>query len=390
MLRVLTLSTLFPDATRPNFGVFVELQTRGLAARDDLEVRVVAPVGLPPWPLSRHPRYRALAALPRREPWHGLDVYRPRFLNLPGTGGRLHPAMLEHALHPLLKRIRRDYPFDLIAAEFFFPDGPAAVALGRRLGVPVSIKARGGDIYHWARSPAVQRQILTAAARADGMLAVSRALCRDMGALGMDEDRIVLSLTGVDHSRFSPRPRNAAKAALGVTGPLVASVGALIAIKGHAIVIEAVRRLPGVSLWILGQGPDRAALEAQIAAAGVGDRIRLLGGVPHDQVPDILAAADVMALASEREGIANAWIEALASGTPVVATDVGGAREVLTAPDAGRIADPTPEAFAAAISALIAHPPAPDAVRRFAAGFTWPNNAQVLADFYRDMVQRHR
>src|SRR3546814_12857753 len=80
MLRVLTLATLFPDATRPNFGVFVERQTLGLAAHAGVDLRLIAPVGLPPWPLTRHPRYRALAALPRHEMWKGLATLRPRFL----------------------------------------------------------------------------------------------------------------------------------------------------------------------------------------------------------------------------------------------------------------------------------------------------------------------
>ncbi len=87
MLRVLTLATLFPDASRPNFGVFVERQTLCLAALDDVAVRVVAPVGLPPFPLRLAPPYRPLASLPAAETWKGLAVERPRFVNLPLTGG---------------------------------------------------------------------------------------------------------------------------------------------------------------------------------------------------------------------------------------------------------------------------------------------------------------
>ncbi len=143
MLRVLTLSTLFPDASRPNFGVFVERQTLGLAAHPGVDLRVVAPLGIPPWPLARHGHYAPLAALPERETWKGLDIRRPRFLALPGTGGRFHAGSLVRRLVPLLTALRRDFAFDVIDAEFFFPDGPAAVALGRHFGVPVSIKRAG-------------------------------------------------------------------------------------------------------------------------------------------------------------------------------------------------------------------------------------------------------
>src|SRR4051812_232693 len=167
MLRVLVLSTLFPDATRPNFGIFVERQTRSLAARADMEVRVVAPLGIPPAPLDRLPRYRDLAALPAHERWYGLDVYRPRFRNYPGTGGRFHARALADALTPLLHEIRASFAFDLVAAEFFFPEGVAAVELGRRFDVPVCITARGSDIHSWGHKPIVGEQIRVAGNAAD-------------------------------------------------------------------------------------------------------------------------------------------------------------------------------------------------------------------------------
>jgi teichuronic acid biosynthesis glycosyltransferase TuaC len=389
MLRVLVLSTLFPDAARPNFGIFVERQTRALAARDGVEIRVVAPRGLPPFPLDRHPRYAAMADQPSREEWHGLTVHRPRFLNLPGTGGRFHAAMLARALRPLLAELRRDFPFDVINAEFFFPDGPAAVALSETFNVPVSIKARGSDIHQWTRRPAIARQIVRAGQAADGLLSVSLALRDDMIALGMPAARTDCIVTGVDLARFAPRDRTAAKQALGVDGPLVASVGALIPLKGHDLLIDAVASLPGVHLAIAGQGPEAERLKAQIAALGREDRIQLCGPLPPDRIADLLAAADVMALASASEGLANAWLEALASGTPIVIPDVGGARQVVTGPSAGRIVDRTPAALAAGIADLLAAPPAPADVRRIAAPFTWEANSERLHRHLARLVARH-
>jgi glycosyltransferase involved in cell wall biosynthesis len=387
MLRVLTLSTLFPDASRPNFGIFVERQLLALVSRGDVEVHVVAPVGIPPWPLSLLERYRSLAELPARERWKGIEVYRPRFLNLPGLGGRSHARMVARAVTPLLEAIRADFPFDMIAAEFFYPDAPAAVALGRRLGVPVSATARGSDIHRWGKAPGVSRQIVAAGNAANGMLAVSEAMRADMTAMGMPGERIEAIATGVDQRRFAPRDRAAAKAALGVDGPLVVSLGALIPLKGHDIVIDAVARLPGVNLWIAGQGPEQARLEAQVARLGLGERVRLLGGVAHDAVPELIGAADVMALASEREGLANAWLEALASGTPVVIPDVGGARQVLgNSRIGGRIAPRTSAGFAEAISELVASPPDPAAVCKIAAPYTWAANSAQLSDYYRRLV----
>lgn len=388
MLRVLTLSTLFPDASRPNFGLFVERQTLALKAQGEVLTRVVAPVGIPPWPLSTLSRYRALTLLPAREDWKGLTVDRPRFLNLPGLGGRTHAHMLTRALIPVVEAIRAEFPFDVIAAEFFYPDGPTAVALGRHFGVPVTITARGSDIHRWGHAPGVAPQVLAAGQAADGMHAVSEAIREDMIAMGMPGDRIVPIATGVDQERFAPCDRAMGKADLGIAGPLVASLGALIPLKGHDIVIDAVARLPDVHLWIAGEGPERAQLEAQVARLGLGERVRLLGSVPPEKVAALLAAADVMALASEREGLANAWLEALASGTPVVIPDVGGARQVIKdSAAAGRIAPRTAAGFAEAIAALLADSPDPMAVRAVAAPYTWAANSAQLHCFYSNVVE---
>lgn len=389
MLRVLVLSSLFPDATRPNFGIFVERQSLALAERDDVALRVVAALGLPPAPLDRLTRYRALAALPTSEDWKGLQVHRPRFRTWPGTGGRFHARALADAVAPLLREIRRDFAFDVIDAEFFFPDGVAAVELGRRFGVPVSIKARGSDIHHWGRQPATAAQIRAAAHAADGLLSVSEAMRDDMTALGLPGDRTECIVTGVDFARFVSGDRAEAKAALGVDGALVLSVGALIPLKGHQILIDAIATMQDVQLWIAGEGPYRVQLEAQIARLGLGARVRLLGSVPHAELPTLLTAADAMALASEREGLANAWLEALASGTPVVIPDVGGARQVVQSEIGGRITARTPEAFATALAALIDSPPDPAAVRATVAPFTWAANSERLHAFLKQLVVTH-
>lgn len=386
MLRVLTLSTLFPDATRPNFGVFVERQTIELTRQPDTQVRVIAPIGLPPFPLDRLARYRAFRSVPPREDWKGLAVERPRFIAMPGMDGRLHPHLLKHALQPVMRRLRSSFPFDVIDASFFFPDGLVAVDLGREFGVPVSIKARGADIHYWGQRPATARFVREAGQRADGLLAVSEAMRHDMSALGIAAERIRVHHTGVDQGRFTPDARTAGK---GEAAQIV-SVGALIPRKGHDILIEAVALLPGIRLAIAGDGPDRARLAGLIDRLNINDRVELLGPVPHDALPALLANADVMALASGSEGLANAWVEALACGTPIVISDAGGAREVIDRPEAGRIAARTPEGFADAIRAVLAAAPARTDVRETAARFSWERNASTLRAHLAALVEARR
>jgi teichuronic acid biosynthesis glycosyltransferase TuaC len=389
MLRVLTLSTLFPDGTRPTFGSFVEGQTHALANHPNIELRVMAPLGIPP--LGRfHPRYRGLVALPQTETWGGLSTYRVAFRHLPAFGGEGDARALVRALRRPLQDMRATFPFDIIDAQFFWPDGPAAVTLGKEFSVPVSIKARGADIHYWGKNRATAGQLIAAAHAADGLLAVSAALKADMVALGMPEDRIIVHYTGIDKNVFAVRDRAAVKAALGIRGPLIVTVGALIERKGQKLVIDALAALPDVTLVLIGKGEDEAKLKRRAVALGVADRVRFLGVLHHSVVADWLAAADVMALPSASEGLANAWVEALASGTPVVTCDVGGARELLDSPGAGKLVGRDPAHVAAAIRSLLADPPSRKIVAASVDRLSWDSSAATLYEHLSGLVANNR
>jgi glycosyltransferase involved in cell wall biosynthesis len=385
-LNVLTLSTLFPDMSRPNFGVFVERQARELASRDGVRVTVIAPLGIPPWPLSTAKRYAPLRALPRKERWKDLTVYRPTFPIIPKFGGRMNVHSMTRAILPLVKHLHAQHPFDIIDASFFFPDGPVAQRLSRALGIPYSVKARGADIHYWGTRSGTRTMVKRAAEDAAGLLAVSDAMRRSMARMGIDADKIRVHYTGVDLDRFEVADRTAAKEALGFEGPVVLCVGALIPRKGQELLVRALPQLPAVTLLFAGQGQYRRSLENLAAELGVDRRIGFLGSVPHDRLPRIYAAADVMALPSSSEGLANAWVEALACGTPIVISDVGGARELLDRPEAGQIVEREPDAIAAAINAILYNPPDRDAVRETARRFTWSANGDALVEHLRSIA----
>ena len=377
MLRILTFSTLFPHGQAPGFGRFVADQSVQLARQPDCAVKVVAP--LPRRPLLPR-RFQPLADLPLEEEWEGMAVHRPRFTALPRLGGWYHPKALVAAARPVLEAIRAGgFDFDVIDAEFFFPCGVAAVRLGEIFNRPVSIMARGSDIHYWGRHPAARRAMREAGAGAARLLAVSAAMRRDMIALGLAAEKIHVHHMGIDLSAFAPRPRAAEKEKWNVEGPLLLSAGNLIALKGHDIMISALRFIPQAQLLIARDGPERAALEKHAARNAVAARVRFLGAVPHQQMPSLMAAADIMTLASEREGLATAWIESLACGTPIVAPRVGGIAEVITAPSAGRIATArSPQAMAQAIRMLLHQPPSQEDVRAHAQIFDWQRRIGAL------------
>ena len=385
-LRVLSIATLFPDAARPNFGLFVEKSLRALAAQPHIALTVVAPVGLPPFPLSLHERYRALRSLPRTEQWNGLTVHRPRFTLIPRYGARFNAAKVARAV----LSTARGQPFDVIDAQFFYPDGPAAMRVATALGLPFSVKARGADISHFGHDPATSEQVIAAGRSAAGLLAVSEAMRRDMAAIGIDAAKIAVHYTGIDSARFHPGDRAAARTALGMgDAPAIATVGALIPRKGQALVIEALPSLPGVHYWLAGAGDEEARYRTLAQRLGVADRVHLMGPVANADLPMLYRAADIVVMPSASEGLANAWVEALACGTPIVISNAGGAGELVTSTVAGRIVDRTPEAIAGAVGTILAAPPSSMEVAATLAGrFDWDRNGRELAEHLRRCAGR--
>lgn len=390
MLRLLSLTSAYPDEHRPGLGNFVERQLRGLAERPGIEVQVVAPVRLPPFPLKLRPRHRQERSLPLEEVLNGLRVHRPRYTGFPYRSRHRADAMAR-ALLPALRGIRRRFPFDILHAEFFWPDGLAAMRLAEAFAVPFTIKARGGDFeIPAAAHPATQRLVLEAGGRAARLLAVSDALAAKMAGRGLPADRIAVHRTGVDRARFGLRDRASAKAALKVEGPLLLNVGNLTGRKRQRLAIDAMIHLEGATLMIVGSGPDRAALERHARERGVENRVRFMGHIPQPLLPTFYAAADVTVHSSASEGLANVWVESLACGTPVVATDACGARETIDRDAAGRVVPPDPAAIAAAVRELLARPPDREAVAEAADRFSWERNAAELDAHLRAALEAGR
>jgi teichuronic acid biosynthesis glycosyltransferase TuaC len=387
MLRVLALTSRFPDRGRPGLGSFVERQYRELASRTGVAVEVVAPIGLPPFPLSLRPRYRGLRALPADESWRGLRVHRPRFSYPPALPQYLPQAMFR-SLRSRLHALRRVFPFDLVAAEFFWPEGPAAWMLANAFAVPCSIKARGDDFTRRANEPSTKRLVLEAGRCASGMLAVSAAMRDSMVGHGLPEDRIAVHHTGVDRLLFRPGDGRAGKAALKIEGRLLLSVGNLIPRKRQALAIDALARIDGATLVVVGDGPERDRLRGHADSLGLGSRLRMLGQVPQTLMPALFNAADVTLHTARAEGLSNVWIESLACGTPVVTTDSGGAREAISRPEAGRIVASEPEAIADAVREVIAARADRETVAGTVEDFSWTRNASELEAHFRSIVGR--
>ena len=396
-IRLLTFSTLFPNNARPNHGVFVENRLRHLVESGQAVSQVVAPV---PWFPSAHPRFGDWAVNARVVPdetRHGLTIHHPRFPVIPKVDMTLAPWLLYRAMVPVLARlIARGQRFDAIDAHYIYPDGVAAVWLGRRFGLPVVMTARGTDVSLIPRFPRPRRLIQGAIAGAAAIVAVSAALKDALVEIGAPPDKVTVLRNGVDTTLFRPpADRDAARAALdfpgGFTGPALVSVGLLIERKGHHRTIEAMTRLPEFSLAIAGEGPERTRLEDQIARLGLGNRVRLLGSRPHAELPALYGAADASILSSSREGWANVLLESMACGTPVVASNIWGNPEVVRTAAAGTITtENTPDGIADGVRRLFAAGISRDATRAYAEPFSWDETTQGQLDLFQRVIAAWR
>lgn len=388
-VRLLTFSTLYPNQARPNHGVFVENRLRHLLASGEATSTVIAPV---PYFPSRDPRFgdwaRHAAAL-AAETRNGISVLHPRFLVIPKIGMSMAPYLLYWAMVPVVRRmLAAGQKFDAIDAHYVYPDGVAAVWLGRRFNLPVVVTARGTDVSLIPQFKIPRWLIRGIIANAAAMITVSAALKDVLLALGASDEKVTVLRNGVDTVLFHPpADRDKVRRGLGLTRKTLISVGLLIERKGHDRTIEAMAQLPDFDLLIAGEGPERDRLNALIRRLGLGDRVRLLGARPHAELPSLYGAADASVLSSSREGWANVLLESMACGTPVVASNIWGNPEVVRTRAAGVITgENTPNGIAAGVRALFDPLPDRAATRVFAEPFSWDETTAGQLVLFRRVI----
>ena len=260
---------------------------------------------------------------------------------------------------PLMRRLHKTFQFDIIDAHFVYPDGLAAVLLGKALNLPTVVSARGTDINLYPAYRFVRPQIRFALRRATGAIAVCKSLGEVMSTLAGPGRDVREIGNGVDTSRFCPVKQEEARKELGLplNAHIVVAVGALIPRKGYHLLIPAfaqiAQQFPDSQLHILGEGESRGELTRMIEMLGLTGRAYLQGSCPNAQLRCWYGAADVSCLASSREGWPNVILESLACGTPVVATGVWGTPEVITSPELGVIVEQTIPSIASGLKVAL-------------------------------------
>ena len=360
-------------------------RVRHVAAHCDLVV--VAPV---PWfPGNRWFRGTAYARTPFVEEIDGLTVYHPRFVSVPRVAKALDATSYAASLLPFIAWLRRRFRFDLVDAQFGYPDGVAAALLGKAVGCPVLVTLRG-DEERVAEHP-LRRIQLTRAFKSVRLIAVSESLRQTAVRLGIDPSEIRVIPNGVDVSPFRPRDRGAARRRLGLPDDrtILLAVGAMVEGKGHHLVLEAlpdlVARHPELLYVAVGGAAHADGYGARIRHLverhSLHDHVRLVGLQPHADIPLWMAAADVFCLSTAYEGWSNAITEALACGLPVVTTRVGGNAELVREGHDGLLVPfGDRHALSAAIIDALQHDWDRSGIAARAREFTWEATAQQVIE----------
>jgi teichuronic acid biosynthesis glycosyltransferase TuaC len=354
-MELLVITNLYPNPVEPRRCTYNEWQFKALAAI--MPMTVVCPVS---W--TQRLRYRSqgrLAALEGCREWDGIPVRYPTYYFVPKVLAWLRGWMMTLSILRECKRVLRGRSPKAVLGAFAFPDGFAAVAIGRMAGLPAVIKVVGSDVDSLDEGGLRRRLSLWGLRRANAIVSVAPYLKDKLVEHGIAADKVSVVYNGVDSEVFRPRDPLSARAELGLAAQqrTVLFVGRLDRDKGFAEllsaeVIAACER-NGAQIAIIGEGAYGASLHQQVAARSLQDRVRLLGLMNPAQIATWMGAADCLCLPSYHEGQPNVILEALSCGLPVVATRVGGIPEVV-GPHNGVLVEPhRPDDLARGIQAAL-------------------------------------
>lgn len=342
-MNILVFTSLYPNNMWPQHGVFIKERMTAFSRLKNCNVKVVAPVPyFPPIKITDRWKFSQVKYHEKRD---GLDVYHPRYFMTPKIGMSTYGWMMYWSVLKSVKRIKKNFDFDLIDAHYVYPDGFAAVLIGQYFNKPVVVSARGSDINQYTNIPIVRKLLKHTLHQSDSSIAVCQALKDAMLDIHKNGKDINVIPNGIDTKQFKPINRELARRKLNLPdGKIILSVGQLIPRKGMDILIRAFKKVTELSgepmtLLLVGEGPDITKLQKLVKILDLENRVLLVGGRPHSELCSYYNAADLFCLASSREGWPNVVMESLACGTPVVATNVWGTPEILSSDELGFLAE---------------------------------------------------
>ncbi len=325
-------------------GIFVFNRMEVYTKKYGHDWSIVAPVPyFPKLPFRTSQVYDRYARVPREERFLGRDILHPKYLVTPKIGMRFYGDWFTRAVREAVTAIHSRHPIDLIDGHYIFPDGTAAARLGRELGIPVILSARGTDLNLYPKLPPIAPLLRENLDSCGHVICVCTELKTVAMSLGVPGSKATVIGNGVDTARFRPGNRQSARKALNLkaNGQILMSAGGMVERKGFHILIEAFARLErgDATLIIIGDGQERDSLQAQASRLKISDRVVFPGAIANAKLSQWYQAADLFFLASSREGWPNVLCEAQACGLPCVATRAWGMPEIISDERLGLLVD---------------------------------------------------
>jgi glycosyltransferase involved in cell wall biosynthesis len=276
------------------------------------------------------------------------------------TRWSLVPTFMLAELVALVRLVRRER-IDVVHAHWVIPQGLVAALARPLINRPVVTSAHGGDVF--AMTKGIRRRMLRFAARGADSCTANSSATQAVLMRATDVQATIIPM-GVDLSVFGSIPARLEPGHLAQRGARLLFVGRLVEKKGVPYLIHAMGHLrtlsPMTKLLLVGDGPERSAVEALVSELGLDANVEFAGAVPNDQLPTYYASADIFVAPSvvstegDTEGLGVVILEAAASGLPIVASDIGGITDIVQHEQTGLLVEPgDPQAIALAVNRLI-------------------------------------
>ena len=370
--RLLFISNLFPDAREPYRGLDNVTLLHHLRDRWDIRVLALRP-SLKAW-------------------WNGAQAWQPRDQDqslmpryvpvryVPKMGGAFNHRLMLAELQRVLPEVKQAFAWDVVLASWLFPDGWAAT---QAVKGPRVLIAQGSDVHRYLGSGSRRRAILEAVANSRAVITRSKSLATLLARAGAAPALLHPVHNGVDVTVFHPGPPS------GAQEKVVLFVGNLLPVKNPALLLRAFAKVPAPARLVLaGKGPLRESLEALAATLGIADRVQFLGPLLAPQIAEWMRVADVLCMSSLNEGLPNVVIEAMASGLPVVATNVGGIHELIDEPWKGTLVPSGDDtALAAALNEALFRPLDRARIAAYGQGLSWARTADACDAILREAME---